>query len=91
MKAAIDWLKEYWFLIVFMGAVSAAYVEWRVDTINGKRVAESLAALSVPSQSDFDKLEARVIVNEENVADNTKDLDKLYDKIERVINILLEE
>lgn len=80
----INVIKEYWAQIVvaglILGAGSAAYVEWRIQSNVTKAV--TAAGLVDPAAVD---------ANTESIADLEKVDDKLDSKIERIVDILLED
>lgn len=79
-----DAIKENWFAIVFvvscLTAGGAAYTEWRIQ----EAVKGEVGAIPVISP---EKLEAM----QDDIADNKEYIRKTEDKVERIVNILLED
>ncbi len=80
-------IKEYWaqitVLVLVVGIVSGAYMEFRITKI----VATEIKAVLI-EKGLVDP--AAVKANTESIDDLEDDQDKLHDKIERIVDILLE-
>ena len=77
-------IREYWAQITVLGAViivlSGAYMEWRI----GENVTAAFKAASMVDP-------ASVAANTESINDLEKEAEKLDNKIERIVDILLED
>lgn len=65
--------------IIALG-IGAAYLEWRIDTIASKKVG---TVKTIPL--------AKIEAMESDIADNKEYIRKTEDKVERIVDILLEE
>lgn len=82
----MQWIKEYWFLIVFMSVAFGIYVEWRVSETTVAKVGE----VAFVAPDELQALSREVEANAERIANNKEANDKLDSKIERIVDILLE-
>ena len=80
----MKWIKEYWgqitVIVIILGALGSAWTEWRI-------MANVSAAFTEAGLVD----PADVKANTESIEDLEKSQDKLDNKIERIVDILLEE
>ena len=86
----MTWIKEYWFLIVFMSVAFGIYVEWRVQettktTVDGVEFVSPAALTALETA-----LTARSELVDTKLDGLEKNADKLDSKIERIVDILLE-
>ena len=80
-------IKEYWaqitVLVLVVGIVSGAYMEFRITKIVAATVKLELVAIKAADP-------AEVKANTESIDDLEKAGDRLENKIERIVDILLE-
>jgi len=84
-------LKDYWFLIVFLMASFAGYVEFRVRANTSTEVGNIQFVSPDQLAERVEKLNREIQANAERIANNKENADKLDNKIERIVDILLEE
>jgi hypothetical protein len=79
----MKFIKEYWtqivVIVIIVGAGSAAYLDWRID-------AKVLAKFDEENVVSVSTVEA----NTESIKDLEAEQSKLDDKVERIVDILLE-
>jgi len=83
----IKFLKENWFLFVFGAAVFAGYVEYRVrDT-----VAVEVHAIDAVDSNTIGMLRKDIEVLAKDIGANKAQNDKVEAKLDKIIDILLED
>lgn len=79
-----DWIKENWFLIALGAAGLVGYMELRLNQIAETDFGDKIAAIEAV------KPETITAMNDKITA-NTKYIEKTEDKVERIVQILLED
>lgn len=85
------WLKENWFLVVFGAAVVVAYIEVRLPDVAKTEIGAIKAVKPETVQALKEKHDAFEKEIRKEVDDNNKYIEKTEDKVERIVQILLEE
>lgn len=79
----MEWIRENGGPLVIAGialAIGAAYLEWRIDAITTQKT----GALEIVPTAKIEAMEG-------DIADNKAYIRKTEDKVERIVDILLEE
>jgi hypothetical protein len=86
----MNFIKEYWFLITFIFAALIGYVEFRVKEAATTEVGGIAFVSPDELNSRIKDVEREVAANAERIENNKQNADKLDNKIERIVDILLE-
>ena len=86
-----QFIKEYWtqllFALTFVLAGMAGYVEWRIAS----NVKDHLSEISLATPADIESVSQQISRNGEKIEELQKDTDKIDSKVERIVQILLED